>query len=88
LARLSDRRVKQYWDQNHLFAENLGQKIESDVGQPRPKCCTNKGIEWDEVAVYPQDAHWGDELPRAVFLNGPVVDSLDFSKSVTHLLSK
>ena len=40
LARLSDPRVEQYWDKNHLFADKLGHKIESEVGQPQPKCCT------------------------------------------------
>ena len=88
LARLSDPRVEQYWDKNHLFAEQLGRTIESDAGQPQPKCCTLKGIQWDEVAVYGRDARWNDQLPRAVFLNGPVVHSLDFSKTVTDLLSK
>jgi hypothetical protein len=56
LARLSDPRVTQYWDKNHLFAEKLGHKVASDAGQPQPKCCTRQGIQWDEVAVYPPDA--------------------------------
>ena len=86
LARLSDARVAQYWDKNHLLAEQLGRKIEADASQPRPNCCTRKGVQWDEVAVYPQNARWDDEqLPRASFLNGPVVHSLDFSKVVTGL---
>jgi hypothetical protein len=88
LARLSDPRVDQYWDKNHLFAEQLGRTIESDASQPQPKCCTRKGIQWDEVAVYNRGARWNDQLPRAVFLNGPVLHSLDFSKAVTDLLSK
>jgi len=86
LARLSDPRVAQYWDKNHLFADQLGRTIEADAGQPKPNCCTRKGIQWDEVAIYSQDAHWGEQLPRAVFLNGPVIHSLDFSKVVTDLL--
>ena len=88
LARLSDPRVAQYWDKNHLFAEQLGRKIEADATQPKPKCCTQKGIQWDEVAVYSQDTHWDTQLPHAVYLNGPVVRSVDFSKVVTDLLSK
>ena len=88
LARLSDVRVAQYWDKNHLFAEQLGQKINADAVQPQPNCCNHKGTQWDEVAVYPQDAQWNGQLPRAVFLNGPVIRSLDFSKVVTALLTK
>jgi hypothetical protein len=88
LARLSDPRVAQYWDKNHLFAEQLGLRIEADATQPKPNCCTRKGIQWDEVAVYGRGAHWDTQLPRAVYLNGPVVRSVDFSKVVTDLLSK
>jgi hypothetical protein len=88
LARLSDPRAAQYWDKDHLFAEQLGRKIEADATQPKPKCCTRKGIQWDEVAVYGQDAHWDSQLPRAVYLNGPVVRSVDFSKVIADLLSK
>lgn len=88
LARLSDPRVAQYWDENHLFAVQLARKLGSDTGHPQPDCCNSKGVEWDEVAVYSQDARWDGQLPRAVFLNGPVVHSLDFSKAVADLLSK
>jgi hypothetical protein len=88
LARLSDARVAQYWDKSHLFAEQLGQKINADMAQPKPSCCNRNGTQWDEVAVYRRDAKWNDELPHAVFLNGPVIRSLDFSKAVADLLSK
>jgi hypothetical protein len=87
LSRLSDARVAQYWDKNHLFAEQLRHKIEADESQPQPKCCVREGTQWDEVAVYPQGVRWDGQLPRAVFLNGPVVRSLDFSKTVEDLLS-
>jgi hypothetical protein len=78
LARLPDPRVSQYWDKNHLFAQELRRKIAADPSHPRPRCCSFKGIPWDEVAVYGQDAHWDSQLPRAIYLNGPVVHSLDF----------
>jgi hypothetical protein len=88
LARLSDARVAQYWDKNHLFAEQLEHKIEADAGQPQPSCCVRKGTQWDEVVVYGQDVRWDEQLPRAAFLNGPVVRSLAFSQTVRDLLSK
>jgi hypothetical protein len=37
--------------------------------------------------LYSPDANWDGELPRAVYLNGPVVRSQDFSRIVTKLLS-
>jgi hypothetical protein len=88
LARLSDPRVAQYWDQNHLVAEQLARRLNSDLEHPRPRCCDASGIDWDEVAVYRQDANWDDQLPRAVFLDGPVVHALGFANVVSELLSK
>ena len=88
LARLSDPRVEQYWDKNHLFAEQLAHRLKSDPDHPRPRCCDESGIDWDEVAVYRQDVYWDDQLPRAVFLDGPVVHVLGFANTVTELLSK
>jgi hypothetical protein len=88
LARLSDPRVEQYWDRNHLFAEQLAGRLKSDLSHPLPSCCNRHGIEWDEVAVYDKDVHWDDQLPRAVFLDGPVVHALGFANAVTELLSK
>lgn len=88
LARLSDPRVAQYWDKNHLFAEQLGSRLKTDEGHPQPSCCNRHGIQWDEVAVYDQDVHWEDQLPRAAFLDGPVVHALGFANVVAELLSK
>jgi hypothetical protein len=88
LARLSDPRVAQYWDKSHLFAEQLARRLKSDPNHPRPRCCDESGIDWDEVAVYRQDVHWDDQLPRAVFLDGPIVHALGFANAVTELLSR
>ncbi len=87
MSRLSDPRVTQYWDKNHLFAEQLTRRLKSDREHPRPRCCDQHGIDWDEVAVYRQDAQWGDQLPRAVFLDGPVVHALGFADVLGELLS-
>lgn len=88
LARLSDPRVAQYWDKNHLFAERLASRLKADEGHPQPTCCNRHGIQWDEVAVYGQDVHWDDQLPRAAFLDGPVVHALGFANAVAELSSK
>lgn len=79
LARLSDTRVAQYWDQDHLFAKQLAK---SENGQAKPNCCTSKGIDWDEVIVYRRSEQWNSELPRADYWSGPVVRSTDFVKRV------
>jgi hypothetical protein len=72
LARLSDSRVRQFWDDNHL----LGKQMVADARepQPHPDCCEQAGALWDVAAVYPRGTTWTSRLPPAVFLNGPIVD--------------
>jgi hypothetical protein len=72
LARLSDHRVSQYWDPEHLLAKRL----EADARSPQPEqeCCTRSGVLWDLAAVYPKGVTWTDRMPPATVFNGPVVD--------------
>lgn len=73
LARLSDSRVRQFYDADHLMAKRLGD--DARPPQPVPDCCTRAGTLWDLLAVYPPGATWTDRLPVAVIFNGPVVDA-------------
>ncbi len=70
LDRLSDSRVRQFWDKEHVLAKLMADPL---VGQPKPKCCNRNGILWDLIAVYPAGALWSERLPPAVVFNGPVV---------------
>jgi hypothetical protein len=72
LGRLSDARVRQFWDERHLVATQIA--ADAREPQPVPECCDQSGILWDAVAVYPRGARWSDRLPPAVFVNGPVID--------------
>ena len=73
LRRLSDRRVAQYWDPNHLLATQM--KKDARAPQPEQDCCTRSGILWDLAAVYPPGSIWSsDRMPAATVFNGPVVD--------------
>lgn len=65
-SRISDPRVIQYWDKDHLVAKELRQQLTSP-----PSCCQSGGILWDMAALYPKRAQWGDSSP--VFADGPVV---------------
>jgi len=71
LGRLTDPRVKQFWDSNHLIAKQLAK--DARPPQPEPGCCTRNGILWDLVAVYPPDAVWTQTMPPAVLFDGAVV---------------
>ena len=75
LRRLSDGRVQQYWDPNHLLATQM--KKDARSPQPEQDCCTRSGILWDLAAVYPAGAVWSDRMPTATLFNGPVVDVTD-----------
>jgi hypothetical protein len=72
LARLSDPRVRQYYDPDHLLATRM--KADARPPQPTPDCCTRKGILWDLMAIYPAGATWADKMPVADIFNGTVVD--------------
>jgi hypothetical protein len=72
LRRLSDRRVQQFWDPNHLLAAQM--KKDARGPQPVQDCCVRSGILWDLAAVYPPGSLWLDRMPTAVVFNGPVVD--------------
>jgi hypothetical protein len=75
LRRLSDGRVQQYWDPNHLLAAQM----KNDAREPQPvlDCCIRSGILWDLAAVYPPGSIWSDRMPAATVFNGPVVDVTD-----------
>jgi hypothetical protein len=67
-SRISDPRVIQYWDNDHLVAEALHHQLSSE-----PTCCQRRGILWDLAALYGKQAKWGNSSP--VFAGGPVVDA-------------
>ena len=75
LARMPDRRVRQYWDPQHLVAKQLA--TDARPPQPAQDCCVRSGVLWDLAAVYPKGATWTDRMPTATVFNGPVVDLRD-----------
>ena len=73
LARLSDPRVQQFWDPNHLMAAVL--KKAEEAGHLRPDCCVRKGFLWDLTAAYAPGITWRDSPHEPVIFNGPVVQT-------------
>jgi len=71
LARIADRRARQFWDPKHLVAKELARVAKQKPDQPKPECCVNQGFHWDEVALYPPHSRWGDG-PIPLYWNGPV----------------
>jgi hypothetical protein len=67
-SRISDTRVIQYWDTDHLIAGELQRQLLSE-----PSCCKREGTLWDFAALYERQAQWGMSAP--LFADGTVVDS-------------
>lgn len=87
LSRISDGRASQFWDKNHLFANQLKHDMEADPEHPRPRCCEDRGVLWDLVAVYPRQAYWGKSLPRAAYVDGPVFRAVELPSTLSELLT-
>src|SRR6516162_3055021 len=59
-SRISDSRVVQFWDKDHLVAKELKQQFPSS----RNLCCQRNGVLWDVAAVYPAGVEWGVAAPK------------------------
>ena len=71
LARLSDPRATQFWDHDHILADQIERDALSSKG--RPNCCEAHDILFDLVALYPADAKWSDHLPPPTIYDGPIM---------------
>jgi hypothetical protein len=70
-TRISDPRVVQFWDKEHIVAKELKQQFPSS----QTLCCQRHGILWDFAAVYPPKVEWNSSAP--VFFGGAVLDVAD-----------
>jgi len=64
LRRLSDLRVSQYWDKEHLVSRSLGEQDPSSVV-------------WDYVAVHEPGKVWAAAPPEPAYSHVPVVRGID-----------
>jgi hypothetical protein len=71
-SRISDPRVTQFWDNDHLVAKELEHQLPADM---QLHCCRRKGVLWDVVALYSHDTQWEHASPD--FVDGPVVKASD-----------
>jgi hypothetical protein len=69
MDRLSDPRVGQFWDKNHLVAG----LVENGANGHRPACCDRNGHWWDVIAAYPPASKWTVTAPVPELLNGTIV---------------
>ena len=70
-SRISDSRVIQFWDKDHLVAKELKQQFPSS----RKLCCQRNGVLWDVAAVYPAGVEWGVAAPK--YFGGAILNVAD-----------
>ena len=70
-SRVSDSRVVQFWDKDHLVAGELKRQFPSSD----KLCCQRNGILWDVAAVYSPKVEWGAAAPA--YFGGAVLDVAD-----------
>jgi hypothetical protein len=85
LGRLTDKRIRQYWDADRLVAEELAHH--GDPAQKEPECCFHRrGVLWDFAALYPGNTLWHERLPLALVFEGPVVGQVEaITREITRL---
>jgi hypothetical protein len=71
LARLSDHRVRQFWDPGHAVAAIL--RRAGEAANLHAACCFRKGILWDFAAAYPPGAPWRDVPAGPILFDGTIV---------------
>jgi hypothetical protein len=80
LARLSDARVKQFWDPKHYLSDAIKSASAADPKWVRPEDRELYGgddVVWDFVAVFPIGARWEKMIPPPDFYGFPVVEAID-----------
>ena len=81
LARTSDTRAVQFWDEDRLLSEFIVKAAKEDPSLLEPgDSLPQDTIVWDLVVVFPPGARWST-LPRPVYYGGPVVAAIDQVRS-------
>jgi hypothetical protein len=84
LARLSDPRVEQFWDEGLLLSEVLLELVRAHPEWLKPEekvALASQKVVWDLVAVYPPGARWEKEPPLPDYYGGPIVYYTDGLKA-------
>jgi len=74
LRRITDPRVRQYWDHDRVLSHRMG---EYDSGS----------VVWDYVAVYRPGQRWEKTPPQPVFNGFPVVRAIQGTRSALENLA-
>jgi hypothetical protein len=76
LARLSDRRVAQYWDRHRAVSADIVRAVLAEPARYDLDEDIDAGtIVWDTIALFPEDARWERDIPVPAFYGAPVADA-------------
>lgn len=68
LSRISDTRVRQFWDPKHLISAILKSRV---TRRPSDRQPPNEGYYWDMALLFAPNTKWEND-PRPSFWQGPV----------------
>lgn len=69
LSRISDSRVRQFWDPKHLISAILKNRAEQMPSEPQPD--PDERYYWDQVMMFAPNVKWEHDS-RPSFWQGPV----------------
>lgn len=72
LARISDRRVAQFWDPHHLASQEIKRSLAAN-NVPLQGHASGGNL-WDLAALYSAGQPLRNALPAPAFINGPIVE--------------
>ena len=75
LGRLSDGRVRQFWDADRHVAQAL--KMSFSEREDTLGCCITDGVWWDLIAVFPPGTEWHERLPEPLLLGGTIEEAAE-----------
>ena len=71
MARISDRRATQFWDPQHLVAQELNRTARAMPERPEMHCCEDRGFFWDQAILYAPNLRWSQQAAPLLW-DGPV----------------
>jgi hypothetical protein len=78
LARIHDRRARQFWDGGLLLSKEIVRATLADPARRERAPDVNEDtIVWDQVGLYGPSARWDGAIPEPEFTGGPVVSVAD-----------
>lgn len=74
LARISDARARQFWDEGHLLSRVMVRDLPPDTLRSVAEVTEGTAVAWDCVALFRPGVRWEGKFPVPDWAGRPVVD--------------